>query len=480
MAVTVDQLAYELRLSTGEAVPVDDPEYASLKRSLDAANESVKLYGDAAPESVQEMATIILAKYLHDVPIGDRTTWAFPLRNSGALAMLAPWRAHRALALGGEAGAAAGGGVAPVPGAGGDGITAAEVQQLIDAAIASIPSSLPAITPHDVGRLLRVGSDQAAFWDLVQDVLREDKVAPVVARLVELTRDLHTDSAREWVQATGATGIALTANVSGLPANTYAARIAQPEGGWDSTIRYAVARLPLGATVGNYRVVWEARPGSSGRDDLEYGNNWEHLLDDDTYSYYSTSAYNPFNDRLVHRFPEAPGADVVAFQLQHDATVERTRYDGIIGILPVLAAATRGKLLAQSKTSEEYVLTDPPEPASGGAGGILGSFWFRRPITALKYSFVTTFPAGATHIYILGTESSNVVLDRRGAAISGIAVSALQVKAVGDSASGDNGATLVNGRRHNFYMAKTADDPPQFLMSSTSTNVDYNIRGIIV
>ena len=96
MAVTRDQLAYELRISTGAAIPDDDPEGPSLDRSLGAAAAVVeRVAGPSTPAPVVDQATLVLAKYLHDQPLSERAH--FPARNSGALALLAPWRVHRAL-----------------------------------------------------------------------------------------------------------------------------------------------------------------------------------------------------------------------------------------------------------------------------------------------------------------------------------------------------------------------------------------------
>jgi len=404
MAVTVDQLAYELRISTGDPIAADDPERVSLQRAVDAAAASVEVYKGAAPEAVQDMATLVLAKYLHDIPLGDRTTWAFPLRNSGALAMLAPWRVHRAAALDGT-------GAPGAPGAAGDGVSAGEVKAMIDQALAGLGSlarlnvverrwlssslrstltdaaavaeavPIPA-DPADDGKIMEAAAGVYALVDKPAGgggTVPPQLVASVAA-LVELTRDLHVSDHREWGAATAPAGLALTANVSGVAANTFAVSYSKPGGGWASTIRYVVARIPLGADLAQYRTVWKPQAGT-GRDDVNPGNLWEHVLDDDDYSYYATSVY--YNERNVNRLPGPPGALVASISLQHDNTVKDTEYDGKLGpdvlttklLLAGLgladqAAANRGQFIKRKadETGFEYTAA----PAGGGGGMVIG------------------------------------------------------------------------------------------------------------
>ena len=183
MAVTRDQLAYDLRISTGEPIPDDDPEAVSLDRSLGAGAAIVAtVAGPATPEAIRDMATLMVAKYMHDSPASpERTNWAFPARNSGALALLAPWRKHRALPFEGTVDGDGDAGFAfPPPPAAGD---VAEDYRLRVGAdgtvswVAAAASSLPA-PPADEGQYgLDVAEDSAASWDAIVGSLTYTLVA---------------------------------------------------------------------------------------------------------------------------------------------------------------------------------------------------------------------------------------------------------------------------------------------------------------
>ena len=91
VSLSVAELVNALRLgSTAE-------ETAEVTRLLAFASEVVMKHAPNAPTTIQNEAAIRLAAYEYDAPNAGRGAgYADRLRNSGALATLAPWRVHRA------------------------------------------------------------------------------------------------------------------------------------------------------------------------------------------------------------------------------------------------------------------------------------------------------------------------------------------------------------------------------------------------
>ena len=89
--LTVAQLAAALRLSDSAE------ETAEATRLLAFATAAVVKHAPAAPDVVHNEAAIRLAGYLFDMPNAGRGAgYADSLRNSGAAAILLPYRIHRA------------------------------------------------------------------------------------------------------------------------------------------------------------------------------------------------------------------------------------------------------------------------------------------------------------------------------------------------------------------------------------------------
>ncbi len=94
-ALTVDELLAALRL--GDSAE----ERAQAERLLAYATEAIRRHlGDAyadAPQAIKNEATIRLAGYAYDKPTATSgASYANELRNSGAAAILLPYREHRA------------------------------------------------------------------------------------------------------------------------------------------------------------------------------------------------------------------------------------------------------------------------------------------------------------------------------------------------------------------------------------------------
>ena len=95
MAVTPEQLAAALRV--GDSVE----ETAEVERLLSYATEAVTRYAPNAPEASSNEAVIRLASYLFDQPTSTRGDhYAAAGRNSGAWAILMPYRIRRAGSIG--------------------------------------------------------------------------------------------------------------------------------------------------------------------------------------------------------------------------------------------------------------------------------------------------------------------------------------------------------------------------------------------
>lgn len=88
MALTLDQLAAEMRLDT----PVEEPTAGILTRLMGVGSALVDLHGSEAPDAVQDEAVIRLCAYLYDQPESPSgTRYATAWRNSGAASLVGPW-----------------------------------------------------------------------------------------------------------------------------------------------------------------------------------------------------------------------------------------------------------------------------------------------------------------------------------------------------------------------------------------------------
>lgn len=106
MALTPAQLLAALRLDADNAQDV-----AEATRILASANAMAQHYAPEAPEVIRDEAVIRLAGYLYDAPAAPQAgagASRSPLMASGASALLAPYRAHRA-GIPGEAATGTGG-----------------------------------------------------------------------------------------------------------------------------------------------------------------------------------------------------------------------------------------------------------------------------------------------------------------------------------------------------------------------------------
>ena len=95
MALTVIELAAALRLGDGVEAPTE-PLSGILTRLLGVAEATANIYAPGAPETVRDEAAIRFSAYLYDLPDSQRGSgYAAAWVNSGAGALVSPWRVHR-------------------------------------------------------------------------------------------------------------------------------------------------------------------------------------------------------------------------------------------------------------------------------------------------------------------------------------------------------------------------------------------------
>ena len=93
MAVTIKRAELSVALRLGHS----DAEMAQVARLLAYGTAAVEKHVPDAPDAIQNEAVIRLSGYLFDQPNAGRgSTYANALRNSGAAAILMPYRVHRA------------------------------------------------------------------------------------------------------------------------------------------------------------------------------------------------------------------------------------------------------------------------------------------------------------------------------------------------------------------------------------------------
>lgn len=120
MAVSVGDLALDLRIITDDAAAVPAGQSAILARHLGAAEALVSERTSGAPDALRDAAVLAIASYAYDRPTaGGGSRYASAWRNSGAAEILSAYIRRRAVVIGGPQTAAARAAPGPVqPGAG--------------------------------------------------------------------------------------------------------------------------------------------------------------------------------------------------------------------------------------------------------------------------------------------------------------------------------------------------------------------------
>lgn len=120
MAVSVAQLAVELRLISEASEAIPDGQRETLTRLLDYAGAALAEVAPTAPAALQDQATIRLCGYLFEAPASAAGAgYANALRNSGALSIVSRHIARRAVTITGDQVAGTSGGEGTGTGTGG-------------------------------------------------------------------------------------------------------------------------------------------------------------------------------------------------------------------------------------------------------------------------------------------------------------------------------------------------------------------------
>ena len=129
MALTAKKLAVAMRLIVEETDTLDASQLAIVTRLGGVADAFITLLIPTAPEPIQDEVKVRFASYLHDAPTGARGDfYGNAWRNSGAGALATRWVVRRT-----------GDPHASTNAVGG--LTADQVQALIDSAIADLPET---------------------------------------------------------------------------------------------------------------------------------------------------------------------------------------------------------------------------------------------------------------------------------------------------------------------------------------------------
>lgn len=99
VTVTVADIALELRLIADASDTVPSGHSVILTRLMATASALVLRYAPAAPDSQHNEAVVRVCGYLYDVGPHERGRMQDPLAQSGASALLGPWRAQRAVSV---------------------------------------------------------------------------------------------------------------------------------------------------------------------------------------------------------------------------------------------------------------------------------------------------------------------------------------------------------------------------------------------
>ena len=101
MAVSVENLAVDLRLITDPADTIEPGQVEVLTRLLAAAETLVSERASSAPDALKDSAIIQIASYLYDKPTaGASGRYANSFVNSGAASLLSNYIRRRAKAIG--------------------------------------------------------------------------------------------------------------------------------------------------------------------------------------------------------------------------------------------------------------------------------------------------------------------------------------------------------------------------------------------
>lgn len=185
MALTVEQLAAAIRVGTSDA------EIAEVTRIKEYGEAEIIRFAARAPSTAKDEALIRIVGYLYDAPT---TAYANAFQNSGAAAMLLPYRVHRAGIVSGATATEV------TPGGGGSqsGASQSDINRL-DAEVADLKADVAALDVEIDDNADAAAADAAA----AQTTANDAKTAADSA--VTIARSAATDAGTANVNAAAAT-----------------------------------------------------------------------------------------------------------------------------------------------------------------------------------------------------------------------------------------------------------------------------------
>lgn len=223
MALTVAELAAAIRVGTSAA------ETAEVTRLKAYGETEINRFADGAPNEVKDEALVRIVGYLYDAPT---TAYANAVQNSGAAAMLLPYRVHRAgIVSGAEPAAQPSGGGGSTPSGGGDsggGASDADITR-IDGEITDIKADIAALdtdvsTNTDAIAVASTAASAASTAAATAVTAAQTAQTTAETRGVDaggttgqiLAKKSGTDYDTEWKDAAGTDVSNLAAQVEGL------------------------------------------------------------------------------------------------------------------------------------------------------------------------------------------------------------------------------------------------------------------------
>ena len=143
VTLTVQQLAYSLRLLADTTESVEEPIAGVLSGLLGSTSALVLQYAPRAPDAIHNEAATRLAGFLYDVPPGANRQSINPMRDCGAMSLLSSFRVQRATVLDD-------GGASLIPE--GVGLNAEQVRDLIQQELAGLGGVTDAIARDRAGQ----------------------------------------------------------------------------------------------------------------------------------------------------------------------------------------------------------------------------------------------------------------------------------------------------------------------------------------
>lgn len=222
MAVTLTQLAAELRIGDGENAPAE-PIAGILTRILSVATRLVQRYAPQAEEEVQDEAVILVAAHVYATdPAGTRRSYPNAMLQSGAAAVLDMYRGPQAHELRAQSSEANGGGESM---GGGDGVDQVARDRASDALTRAIQAEGEAETALTTAT--QADAKATVARSTADDASTQAAAAQREAQAAKADADAASSTADENTQSIAAIGARLDTAEQGIGAASTAASAAE-------------------------------------------------------------------------------------------------------------------------------------------------------------------------------------------------------------------------------------------------------------